>query len=251
MASAVLVDPQSFNRYSYVSNRPLSFVDPTGMFRVSTGGCVGGDLVGGVLPGDETIEQLQQRRPKPRTQSTPTPKREESPVPSSVTPNVGDPKPYGNLPLGPNFYFSGMGSLIEFTVSDQNGNPMSDVTVIEMVTPASTIQNSSPVTRADGKIVDLVGQGSFDTPRTDREARDIARNARETPQTVVQDHVMVIISSSGKTSLATHQRIFSNVDASGHLNPVFHTNGYSNNYTITVSEIKVTPIQRRICLGRL
>ena len=172
-------------------------------------------------------------------------------MPSSVTPNVGDPRPYGSLPLGPNFYFSGMGSLIEFTVKDQNGEPMSDITVIEIVTPVSTVQNSSPVTRADGKIVDLVGRGSFGAPLTDQEARDVASDARNKPSNIVQDHIMVITSSSGRTSLATHQRTFSNVDANGNLNPIVHTNGYSNNYTIRVSEIKVTPIPPRICLGRL
>src|SRR6202007_3008710 len=30
-ASAVIVDPQSFNRYSYVENDPMNAVDPTGM----------------------------------------------------------------------------------------------------------------------------------------------------------------------------------------------------------------------------
>src|SRR6185369_16145591 len=70
-ASASLTDPQSFNRYSYVSNRPLSFIDPTGLFRKIPGGCVGGDLATDFSFGDETTDQQQSRQPKPPAQSAP------------------------------------------------------------------------------------------------------------------------------------------------------------------------------------
>jgi RHS repeat-associated protein len=38
MASAVTSNPQTFNRYSYVTNSPLTQIDPTGMFGISPGG---------------------------------------------------------------------------------------------------------------------------------------------------------------------------------------------------------------------
>ena len=38
MASAAPANPQTFNRYSYVSNSPLTQIDPTGMFGISPGG---------------------------------------------------------------------------------------------------------------------------------------------------------------------------------------------------------------------
>lgn len=248
MASAVPADPQSFNRYSYVTNRPLSFTDPTGMFRQIPGGCVGGDLATMSLTGETTDQSQQLRQPKPPSQSTPTASPAEPQVPTSVTSNKQDPKPYGNLPLGPNFYFSGMGALIEFTIRDQRGAPLSNVTTAEAVTPAGTIQNADPVTRTDGTFVDLVGRGIFGSQLTNEQARAAARDARNTPNTIVQDHVLFIMSPGG-SAIATHTRTFSNVDANGNLSPVVSINGVSNNYTLTLSEIKVTQIQPRICLG--
>jgi hypothetical protein len=38
MASAVTASPQSFNRYSYVGNSPLTLIDPSGMFGICPGG---------------------------------------------------------------------------------------------------------------------------------------------------------------------------------------------------------------------
>jgi hypothetical protein len=38
MASAAVANPQTFNRYSYVTNSPLTQIDPTGMFGISPGG---------------------------------------------------------------------------------------------------------------------------------------------------------------------------------------------------------------------
>jgi hypothetical protein len=184
---------------------------------------------------EQAQQQQQTKPPQQPAQQQPT----EPQVPTSVTAEVGDPKPYGNLPLGPNFYFSGMGSLIEFTIRDQQGQPMSNVTTTEAVTPASTVQNPDPVTRADGTFVDLVGRGSFGPQLTNDQARAAARDARNNPNNIVQDHVLFIMSPGG-SAIATHSRTFSNVDANGNLRPVVSVNGISNNYTIKLSEIKVT-----------
>lgn len=138
-------------------------------------------------------------------------------------------------------------ALVEFAVRDEKGNPMSNITVTEAVTPASTVQNSSPVIRQDGRIVDLVGRGSFGPQLTREQALAQARDARNKPNKSVQGHVMFMMSSNGRAAVAYHQRTFSNVDAKGNLNPVVSTNGYSNNYTMTMSEIKVIPIRPVIC----
>jgi RHS repeat-associated protein len=51
-AGANLADPQSWNGYAYVSNNPLTFTDPSGMFGEGSAGCLGGPIgcvVGGVI----------------------------------------------------------------------------------------------------------------------------------------------------------------------------------------------------------
>ena len=240
-ASATPANPQSFNRYSYVTNSPLSLTDPTGMFAVTPGvGCVGGSAALESSSLDEQTNDTPQQ-PKRHVQST------EPETPTAVTVKVVDPRPFGNLPLGPNNYFSGMGALMVFTVLNQEGIPMTDITVSEAVTPASTVQNSSSVIRDDGQIVDLVGRGSFGPQVTNEQARAEARNARNTPNHITQDHVMFIVPSIGRSAIATHSRTFSNVDANGRLRPVVSVNNYSNNYTITHTEIKVTPVPTVIC----
>ncbi len=252
LASAVTSNPQTFNRYTYVMNSPLTLVDPTGMFSMGAR-----DANSGVrllsMSRDEMSDGPQQpaptqqqpaQQPVRSTSSTTTP---ESEIPTSVSVNVNDPKPYGNVPLGDDKYFSGMGVIMEFTVLNQNGKPMSNVTVTEQVTPATTVQNPTPVFRADGKFMDVVGRGSFEGQLTNEEARAQARDARNTPNNIVQDHVLFIRASNGRSAVATHSRTFSNVDAKGNLRPVVSVNGYSNNYTFSHTEIKVTPVPPVIC----
>jgi len=51
--SASTANPQTFNRYSYVNNSPLTIVDPSGMFGICPGGGQGGMFVGGSVPEEE------------------------------------------------------------------------------------------------------------------------------------------------------------------------------------------------------
>jgi RHS repeat-associated protein len=244
MPSAILVNPQTFNRYSYVTNSPVNLIDPSGLWGIiPVEGCIGGAVTFQSLlsDGQATKPEQQPKAPLRSSQSR------IAQTPTGVTVEVVDPRPYWNLPLGPNFYFNGMGALMIFTVVDENGAPMLDLTISEAVTPTDTIQNSRLVTTADGKIIDLVGRGSFGSQLTREEAREEARHAQNTPNNVVQDHVMFIMSSIGRSAIATHSRTFSNVDANGNLNPVISMNNYSNNYKITHTEIKVTPVRPLIC----
>lgn len=69
MASASTANPQTFNRYAYVSNSPLTQIDPTGMFGI----CLGGGQIGqGGVPlgtfsisGQVSEQQGQQPAPLP------------------------------------------------------------------------------------------------------------------------------------------------------------------------------------------
>ena len=150
-----------------------------------------------------------------------------------------------------NIYFSGMGVSMEFTFVNQNGVPMTDVTVTEEVSPASTVQNRNPVLRPNGKVLDLIGRGSFGPRLSNADARAAAADARNTPNTVVQDHVMTVMSKTGHLAIATHQRTFTNVDANGQLRPIvtIRTAGgtYPNNYIFSRTEIKLTPMPTHVC----
>jgi len=69
MESAVTANPQTFNRYSYVTNSPLTLVDPTGEFGICPGGGQGGQ--GGMPLGTFSLNeqrteqqtQTQQKQP--------------------------------------------------------------------------------------------------------------------------------------------------------------------------------------------
>src|SRR5579872_973377 len=47
LAAVDITNPQTWNRYAYVTNDPLSYVDPSGLFRAAPGQCQGGQ---GICP---------------------------------------------------------------------------------------------------------------------------------------------------------------------------------------------------------
>jgi RHS repeat-associated protein len=80
--SYTLTDPQSFNRYAYVQNDPINFVDPTGLMwaicqwsysdgAIVGGDCFGGDRWGGFQPKEPPIPN--DPGTPPTTQSAPKP----------------------------------------------------------------------------------------------------------------------------------------------------------------------------------
>ena len=98
-ASASPGNPQTFNRYSYVTNSPYRLIDPSGMFGICPGGGQGGQ--GGMPINSFSLEQDDPRQPQPRPA-----RRNGDPIPSS--PNGSEsgviarvPVPIGSAPTAP------------------------------------------------------------------------------------------------------------------------------------------------------
>jgi RHS repeat-associated protein len=171
-ASANIGDPQSFNRYSYVQNMPLTAVDPTGMALSDIGVYQTSNPEVAELLYKKTLLQPQQHRrnpelPKPRPVKidqknlppppggpvsttipiidvgpAPLPAGEE-PWPTTIDVTQSDNKTYNGEPVTspsgdvidpqPNY---GVGRTVDYTIGDQAGNPMSSrVLVQETVAP--------------------------------------------------------------------------------------------------------------------
>jgi hypothetical protein len=155
-----------------------------------------------------------------------------------------------NIPFNGN-YINGVGSIIRFTIRDQNGDPIPNVTVLESVTPRTTIQNPNFVTFPDGVVTDLVGRGTQSSqPLTIQQAGNVIVPILATPTPpVVQDHMMIIMSPSGGSAIATHQRSYTNLDAQGNHRPFVNpeTGRSVNNFSITVSPVTVVKMPTVVC----
>lgn len=160
MASASTANPQTFNRYSYVTNSPLALVDPTGMFGI----CPGGSQLGGIggltsfSPYGQTLDQRSQtspgQPPPPGGPVSPGPiKIDIGPVPlldgevawPTILEIVENPnKTYnGNPVISPSGIVIddqphyGVGRTVDYIVRDQAGNPMSGMLIQEQVKPTN------------------------------------------------------------------------------------------------------------------
>jgi hypothetical protein len=219
--------------------------------------CPGGGQIGmgGVplgtfsLNGEEGEQPQRQQKPQNPAQPAPTTPTAEPQVPSGVTVNVNEPRPFRNLELAPDFYFTGMGVILEYTVTDENGDVIRNVTVTEEVRPSDTIQNPKPVTFPNGTVSDLVGQGQFG-PQTynQQEASTEVRKVLENPYPIIQDHALFVMSpTSGRSAIFTHQRTFSNLDANGKVRPAEVNGRTINNFRVTLSPITVHRVPLVIC----
>ena len=65
-SSASPANPQTFNRYSYVNNSPLTTIDPSGMFGICPGGGQGGFSIGGFVPEEHYTQQQPQQSQQPQ-----------------------------------------------------------------------------------------------------------------------------------------------------------------------------------------
>ena len=128
MASASTADPQTFNRYSYVGNSPLTLIDPSGMFGICPGGGQigqGGVPLGTFQMGDQRPELSRAGRIGAALAGALTP-----PVPK-VTVTPGPIQPLANVPLPDGTYVTGLQSRLTITITDQSGKPIEGLTVTE------------------------------------------------------------------------------------------------------------------------
>lgn len=174
-ASADIGDPQSFNRYSYVQNMPLTAVDPTGMALSDMGIYQTNNPEVAELLYKNSLPRPEQHRknpdlPKPRPVKVDPnngPPPPGGPVPTTVPPiDVGPPPlPPGeeawpttiDVAQSPNKLYNGdpviapsgdvidptpnygIGRTLEYTIRDQVGNPMTTgVLLKETVSPSNT-----------------------------------------------------------------------------------------------------------------
>jgi len=154
MASAIAANPQTLNRYSYVTNSPLTLIDPSGMFSITPGG--GGSGIPLVSLTSEVPQQPAPAGPPPpggpvsprpiRIDVGPAPLPEgQQPWPTTIEVVQGPNKTYNGDPVVspsgevidpiPNY---GVGMTVDYVILDQAGNPMSTgVLLTESVSPSN------------------------------------------------------------------------------------------------------------------
>jgi len=243
MGSAIPVKPQSFNRYSYASNSPLTLTDPTGMFPITAeAGCVGGSLA---VEGSSLDPQSTKKPKIPIDVGEPPP-----PLVSTVTIVVPEPTEYINEPTNEDSFFTGVASNIEITARDAAGNAITGIFVTETIvnTAGATVrqrQTPFPV-RPDGSFLDFVGVGKNPVP-TSPVSQDVAADILtriahgKTNQVTIQ--TLRFFSQAGDSlGMAIVHRDFTNLDANGNVRPTTNRSGRPvDNYSTKAKLVTMLP----------
>lgn len=217
MESAIPTNPQTFNRYSYVSNSPLVRVDPSGMFGIMPGGDLRfrGFLLQG--PTTEQAAQPQQQEPKPVSTQTVTLPDSEIPqchmcfgqVPSTIViEQMNEPGPRVRDVLGSQSLVVGVD--LRFTFLDQNGDPIRG-TVTESIEPSRVIQATSAVPLdSQGRAADLISNSLGYLPRTNSEQQSALQFFNQ-DFTINQTATITIVSNTGMSATITQERSLTNL----------------------------------------
>ena len=275
-ASANIADPQSFNRYSYVQNTPLTAVDPTGMALSDIG----------VYQTDnpKLVDMINRRTtpgPQPRRKNPPLPKPRPAMKPDGHPPPPGGPVSVGPVkvdlgelgePPPPTVnsisieveqpqtianlkgadgqgFFTGIAGNLVITVRDADGNPITGIRVHETVSSPDrvVIQRERDLELKNGTFTDLVGEGLKPLPktmvRTSKVLETILQIAR-TPTTQVTTQTLRFYAPQGHLiGTAVFNRTFSNIDENGQLRPLRDpvTGRFVPNFTLNVGPITYSP----------
>lgn len=241
-ASATIRNPQTFNRYSYVTNSPYKFVDPLGLFGICPGGGQGGQ--GGMsnysaeqTPKPTTTTTTSTPPPanpttgqQPNAPQTPAPLRPIIPPVSSdlegspdyvqqkalapqpkVTVTPGPIEPRGNMEVRNGVFVTGERSIFNIQVTNEADQPIPELDVQETnetlkdTNGLQTLENRSSVkTGPDGSFPDLVtGNASV----TNYELSDVQQTRAVQKQiessTTVTTRQTLVISAPGYGVLGT------------------------------------------------
>jgi len=229
LASGRASAPQSWNRYSYVLNNPMSLMDPSG---------------------------LADNDPQKKKKKEPAPKPAPLPKVTVTTTTAADAKNgtvvRANYPLANGRKVTGVIAPLTITITDANGKPMPGLTVTETnklikANPALPFsENTATVTTNDnGSFTDLVygnateSLGEISGP----EATKIAQKQIENPSEVVTEQTLEISApNQGVIATAVYQRTFTNLDDKGNRRPAFDSSGrrHVNNFSVSVTPVTVS-----------
>jgi RHS repeat-associated protein len=270
--SGVVIDPRTWNAYTYTLNDPVNLTDPTGMFANAEYGSDPGRAwdqgidwsnkralwTEGMEKALEAYEQmvaqglanLRQKRKQKKAQPQP-----QQPGTDSVTVRtrretvmvtvrqVNEPAAFtGKKIFGASR--TGVGVELVFTVTDGNGRPLQGASAVESVESLEgppIIQNPTPVEfDSEGRANDYV-TNSFPDPTSQREMRKIINQLNE-PITSKQKFVLTINLKSGSVVEVTQVRTLTNM-TNGQLNsydPALGTAGY----TFSMEKLKARVVKR-------
>ena len=242
IASALSTAPQTWNRYSYGLNNPLRYIDPSGLTVEDVG-----------TAEDQSRQQEGQRR---RQQvKVPIEELGEPPPPlvSTITINVPQPREYINERQSDGTFFTGVGSMLEITVRDAAGNPITGISVTESVVATdgrAVTQRTDPApVRPDGSFTDLVGVGlkpSPTTPITQAEAANVLNRIAQRPTQQNTIQTLRFYAPEGyMLGMAVVHRHLTNLDADGKVKPPTHQSGRPvDNYSIRVRLLTMLPPEK-------
>ena len=241
MASAVTANPQTLNRYSYVTNSPLSLIDPTGLSAT----CSGSDHPG---PCNEQAQRNEQKPVAPAQipidVGDPPP-----PLVSSISVIAPPPAELTNERGSDGTFFTGVASVLRITPQDAAGNPITGILVAESVFSGSGSNIRQRETPAevgpDGSFTDLVGVGMNPPPTSPlppQDARSVLSRVAQRPTDQETVQVLNFYAREGYLiGTAVYTRRFTNLDANGNVRP--HTNPNTGrpmvNYSINIGRPRV------------